>query len=980
MKDSIPKVSPQYNSLAAKLKSRYQNAHFICKADVWLPDQPKIYIPPLIMHYKEQSYTDVAITELKAKGSVKQTNCNSPYSQTVCQNIPSHAKNKITRDISDLTSQIENVATKSRIALIEGAPGIGKTSLLKEMAYQWAQGKLFTSTETLLLVQLQDPVVQNLNSLKELINLFCKRDDIVDQQDQIFNNHILKEGGKQVTFLLDDYDALPEHLRENSLISRIIQKQDLPEAAVVVSSIPNASRKLRDVAVCYADILGFTIDDQHSFIQESLKGNPKQAQKLTKYFSNPSISSLCHTPFNMTILTWLYKQGVSPPTTFTDLFNYFICYAIRHHPILRPPDNNFTDVKSLPDQYNEIIKGVSEFCLNSINKGQLLFNFEEVKTFCPSIENTSECFGLIQAAEHFTPKGTETKTQKFIHYPIQEFLAAYQISLLKFNPKIPLLVDNFWSDTHTNTFALYAGLTEGKEEAFKRFLTGDGSPGTNNKTISHDIKKCLRLFYCYFEAKDSQACDTVSKHFYNKERNTIDLSQNFSHPTSSDLQCLEYFFSRLPKKKLSCLDMHNCDIGDDGLKMLHKSLILSGIAVDEINLKYNSLTSQSSQEIADIVTFCKTRILDVSHNSLEVGLDLSNIMSLEELNISHSNMTSNGGIRLFSSLILNKNSQLRVLNTSFNCIGSETENHISTLLENNCILEELDVSSNKLSGGCSKICESLTKNNISNLKKFTVGEYAQAMTKMSLILVHNSTLENLRIIIKNAFPMKYSTLFSSLTHDSSYRLRMLTISGDMNSQILCDLSTSLKNNVTLEELQIFSDFRSIDGVSTLLTTLTNNRLRVLEIGGTSISDKVLLDISSFLAKNSTLEELYIHINDIGFTSGASILFSALAKNKDNNLRKLWLSSINHKVTPELTSFLTNNNVLEVLQISDKNCSVFSKSSARQVLQSLENNKTLRTLSLPNLCSYDHQTKRLQAMINKKRGNDPLLHIIDSSKH
>ena len=39
---------------------------------------------------------------------------------------------------------------------IEGAPGIGKTALAKEIAYQWAKNELLTSKKLLLLVFIRE--------------------------------------------------------------------------------------------------------------------------------------------------------------------------------------------------------------------------------------------------------------------------------------------------------------------------------------------------------------------------------------------------------------------------------------------------------------------------------------------------------------------------------------------------------------------------------------------------------------------------------------------------------------------------------------------------------------------------------------------------------------------------------------------------------------------------------------------------------
>ena len=155
------------------------------------------------------------------------------------------------------------------------------------------------------------------------------------------------------------YVHIPNDLRKKSFISKIIHKEELSAAAVVISSRPHVSKRLRDDAHCCVEILGFTTEDQKSFIKESFT-NSVQMEELTMYLNtNPTICSLCYIPFNLTILVWLCKQGVTLPTTSTDLYNHFICHAVRRHiSITRnlSDTDNFTDLNNLPMLYKEVVQ------------------------------------------------------------------------------------------------------------------------------------------------------------------------------------------------------------------------------------------------------------------------------------------------------------------------------------------------------------------------------------------------------------------------------------------------------------------------------------------------------------------------------------------------------------------------------------------------------------------------------------------------
>ena len=133
--------------------------------------------------------------------------------------------------------------------------------------------------------------------------------------------HISFKQGKTLTFLIDGYDEFPEELRHNSLIADILNRQVLPGCGLVVSSRPHASVRLRKQDTLRVDILGFTEDQRKHYIEHSLN-DQSQIKQLTTYLEKHIIiNSLCYVPFNIVLLLFLYKQGVSLPNNATQLYN-----------------------------------------------------------------------------------------------------------------------------------------------------------------------------------------------------------------------------------------------------------------------------------------------------------------------------------------------------------------------------------------------------------------------------------------------------------------------------------------------------------------------------------------------------------------------------------------------------------------------------------------------------------------------------------
>ena len=599
--------------------------------------------------------------------------------------------------------------------LIEGAPGFGKTVLLKQIAYEWAQGKLLVNSLLIFLVLLRDPNVQKISSIDEFM-YYCYG---VSETSKVCAGYIFKTRGKNVTFLLDGYDELPSRLQRNGFIANIINHKVLPMSSVVVTSRPHATACLRSYATCHVDILGFSKENLHHYIQKSLETEPDKSQKLLKYLdSHPAIMSLCYAPFNATVLLWLFKQGVSLPKCSTDMYNCFICHTLRHHLAKHGVTlDNITDLDSLPEPYKGIIQRLSVLCYEALDKNQLVFTLQELKSACPDIEiipGAINGFGLLQAVEHFSvdlrSMGMPTKTLNFIHFSVQEFLAAYLVTLLSSEDEWEFLNSKFNSSFHFNVFAMYVGITKGKRPNFKRFLSCSDKkvfPTYRSHKIyeitekTQNDRKCIKLLQCFYEADDEKACKNIfAKYCRNK---TISLyTGTCSQLTSTDVHWLTIILSSFPRKKWNELNLMSCSVGDTGIKLLHRSLITTKISIDYLSLSINSLTLSSVEEIAEIAVHCKIIKLTLSSNSLEDGTWLETIVSkpssIKHLLIDDNKLTSTGAVSLFTALKRNDHTSLKVLDLSCNHIhiNDAVVAEISAFLHKSNTLTDLRLANNNI--------------------------------------------------------------------------------------------------------------------------------------------------------------------------------------------------------------------------------------------------------------------------------------------
>ena len=545
------------------------------------------------------------------------------------------------KDIKEIFASSKDGGEPHNI-LIEGAPGIGKTFLSKEIAFQWANDLLLVNAVLVFLISLRDPLVQQIVSIKDLVKYYYQFDESSDAIANSCAKYLLQSGGEHVTLVLDGYDEYPENLRQNGFISDILQHKILPSCHIVVTSRPHASAHLRTNCDRYVEIRGFTKEDRQNYIASSLKKN-QDVDILVQYLDNHlTINSLCFIPFNMTVLLWLYKQGVILPNNSTELYNYFICHTIRHHLAKHgiSLQDDFVDLNSLEEPYKQIMQRLSFLSYNALDKNKLTFTLDEVKTVCPQIDQIPGAlngFGLLHAVQHFGIK--KNTTLNFVHFSLQEFLAAYHITYLPHYEEFCMLNENFMSGFYTNAFAIYVGMTKGQRPAFKQYLNGSSNwfayiygfigeylplfiynpsiairPGllTNTRT-------CFHLFRCFCEAGDEALCIEIGKNDYFSEGN-IAVSNTL---IPSDVECLGVFLgARTEWQGLYC---YQC-IDDVGFQILHQFLTnkIKSICIHEIHIGSGSwsnstgkfLTPSSSYLITEIAKTCETEVLEVSTPTL----------------------------------------------------------------------------------------------------------------------------------------------------------------------------------------------------------------------------------------------------------------------------------------------------------------------------------------------------------------------------
>ena len=707
--------------------------------DTWPPDQPKEYTPLLLIQHQEQrtKEQDNEMAKLIQTGDIDLI----ATGELLCkrQKQESHKAIQHVLNTSTVTKEVAEILTPLersdglKFVLIEGAPGIGKSVLLKHIAFQWGQKVLLPKFKIVLLVCLRDPNMRYITSIGDLLQLFCEGGAKAKEISTACSDYLLANGGKETIFLFDGYDEFPEDLRKSSFIAKILNRRVLPHCGLVVSSRPHASVHLRKKASVRIDIVGFTEQERQRYIEQSVKGNPHQIKELTQYLHHhPTISNICFAPLNITILLFLYQLGIPLPNNSTELHHHFICQTICRHLAKcgHPLNNAIADLKTLPEPYMKIVKQLARLSLEALNDNKLVFTSEDIEAACPDILASPEAingFGLLQAVQNFGLTG-KTMTFNFLHLTIQEYLAAhYIITDFQQDEELHLLRDQFWSDLHANMFTIYVTLTKGQRSAFKKFLSGgDDKIAISNEFLCNQLK-CFHLYHCFKEAEDYKMCKSIEDAaiFSKKEIKLRDTTLS-----ATNLGCVSLFLTSSSHKQWVNLNFCASYIQDHGLHIIHNYLNHSNITITKLWLSKNGLTRISSSLISNVVLSCKVEVLYIGGNhtigeNKELYTMLTHPFSMLRVLGMHSTSLSAIAARtLFTAMKGNNKLEHLIINS--NNITDDVTDDITMALTSNKSLKTLVMHSNPISGeAILRILQALTCNN--TIRSIDVPSYPPAI-------------------------------------------------------------------------------------------------------------------------------------------------------------------------------------------------------------------------------------------------------------
>ena len=314
---------------------------------------------------------------------------------------------------------------KMRLILLEGAPGIGKSTLAWELCRKWEEFSSMQRYSLVVLLRLREEEVQNITKVSELFYAYESEDK------KSLEEEVLKSQGKGILFILDGFDEFPKNLQRKSFVLNLIKGLVLPESTVLVTSRPSATAQL--LKSCRpqkrVEVLGFTQESVQAYANSVFVAEPaEKLQGFKAYISvsnNPAINSLMYVPLNAAIIVQIYRNSKSDstlPHTFTELYTQLCLTILNRYLDIHYPGSTAVEFKDLPsDLYNQFLS-LCKVAFEGILNEAINFKVH------PAYKAHFNHFGFLDAVSALYGGGEIS--YNFLHLTLQEFLAAYYISLL----------------------------------------------------------------------------------------------------------------------------------------------------------------------------------------------------------------------------------------------------------------------------------------------------------------------------------------------------------------------------------------------------------------------------------------------------------------------------------------------------------------------------------------------------------------------
>ncbi|XP_051865132.1 NACHT, LRR and PYD domains-containing protein 3-like [Pristis pectinata] len=551
-------------------------------------------------------------------------------------------------------------------AAVAGVPGIGKTTMVQKIVYDWATGKIYQQFQFVFRFKFRD-----LNTINCTINLWnlvvCFYPYLRDVLKKLWENPErllfifdgLDEFKDRIDFADSRRDTGTQHMctdpefrcKVSDIVCSLIQHKLLPGCSVLVTTRPTALQLLEKAEISvWAEILGFVGEERKEYFHRFFEDQTVAEAVFKHVEENEILYTMSYNPSYCCILgltlgpffTKKQRDQQRVPKTITQLYSYYIYNILKNH--------------------SREIESRRDVLLSKYNLQPSQF----LSGFLMELLEKEDC--------------ARSVVYTFPHLTIQEFLAALAQVLTTVTGDITKCL----TEAHSTT--------DGRFEVFLRFVAGLSSPGS---------ARGLEEFLGPFPIQTTcQVIDWVREmikyHIGNTGReagersllNTLHYlfeaqNRGLAQATLGPVEALSFRGLRLTPidcavlshvigycDVINHLDLWNCHIGCEGLQRLGPGLY----KFQELSLGNNDLGDSGVKLVSAALRDpeCQIQKLRLGNVGLTVsGADglasaLSTRRSMTELDLCY-NKLGDSGVKLVSEAL--RESECKIQRLGLKCVG-----------------------------------------------------------------------------------------------------------------------------------------------------------------------------------------------------------------------------------------------------------------------------------------------------------------------